>query len=220
MTETIDISHEPDLGYVFYPATAENNFGSTRFDVILSEHPTRRHYDPENVQVTIARQTHVDAIHLNYTAPPAQFRVCPGRIVLTDRVHKQVSAFCFGGDLRIIHQPPDAICVFQSPVSILDITTYHSAHMLFANEVEILIAERRAAWDPHHPHQFEQHLAQVDPTLLYAACLDTLATKFAAMPHSNDPARRQFVHLLQKEIKSWQQNGRWPLAIPKLTELL
>ncbi|MCL4266641.1 MAG: hypothetical protein KJ069_25830 [Anaerolineae bacterium] len=220
MTKTIDISHEPDLGYVFYPATAENNFGGTRFDVILHEQPTQRHYDPENVQATIARQNGTETLHLYYTTPSGQYRVCPGRIVLTDRVGKQVVAFCFGGDLHVIHQPPETICVFQSPVPMLDMTTYHSTDMLFANEVEILIAQRRAAWDPQHPHHFEQHMAQIDPALLYAACLDALATKFAAMPHGSDPTRRQFVHLLREEMKSWQQNGRWPLAIPRLTDLL
>jgi hypothetical protein len=220
VAEKIDISHEPDLGYVFYPATAENNFGGTRFDVILSEHPTRQHYDPESIQVTVARQNDTDPIHIHFTTPPGHFRVCPGRILLTDRTGKHVTAFCFGGDLHIIHQPPETICVIQSPVSILDLSLYPSTDMLFANEVEILMAQRRAAWNPQQPYLFEQHMAQVDPAMLFAACLDALAAKFASMPHVTDPLRRHFVHLLHQEIKSWQQDGRWPAPVPPLEELL
>jgi hypothetical protein len=92
--------------------------------------------------------------------------------------------------------------------------------MLFANEVEILLAQRQAVWAPQHPHHFEQQMAQLAPTAFYVACLDALATKFDAMPHSSDSLRRQFVHLLHQEIKSWQQDGRWPSALPKLAELL
>lgn len=218
MTAMIDISHEPDLGYVFHPASGY--FGGTRFDVIMHAQPTQRHYDPEKVQATTARQSGTDTLYLRYTTAPGQYRVCPGRIVLTDRVGKQVVAFCFGGELHIIHQPPETICVFQSPAPILDLTRYRSADALFANEVEILLAQRRAVWNPQQPHRFDQHIAQVDPAVLYAACLETLAAKFAAFPHMDDQVHWQFVHNIQQEIKVWQQDGRWPVPVPSLADLL
>ncbi|HRQ41759.1 MAG TPA: hypothetical protein PLD25_27880 [Chloroflexota bacterium] len=218
MSTTIDISHEPDLGYVFHPANG--CFGGTRFDVIMRALPTQRHYDPEKVQATIVRQSGTETVHLHCTASPGQYRLCPGRIVLTDRVGKQVAAFCFGGELHIIHQPSETICVFQSPAPIVDLTVYHSANALFANEVEILLAQRRAAWNPQQPHRFEQHMAQVDPAVLYAACLEALAAKFATFPHLGDPVHHQFVHNIQQEITDWQQDGRWPSAVPNLAELL
>lgn len=219
MIPSIDLSHEPDLGYVFYPA-AKNSFGGVRFDVIFHEQPTLRHYDPERVQATIAGQLTPETIHLHFSSTSAQFRLCPGRIVVTDRVGKQVSVFCFGGDLQVVQHPPKTVCVFQSSSPILDLTTYHSAEMLFANEVEILLAQRRAAWLPQQPFLFEQRLAQVDPALLYMVCLHTVATKFRSFPHMDDPAYQEVVHLLHEEMKVWQSNGRWPATLPTLAELL
>ncbi len=92
--------------------------------------------------------------------------------------------------------------------------------MLFANEVEILIAQRRAAWDPEHPHRFEEHLAQVDPVDLYVACLQELKTKFTGNYPINDPVYHEFVHLLGQEIEAFKQNARWPTLVPKLADLL
>lgn len=221
MTETIDILHEPDLGYIFHPATAQNVFGGNRFDVVLHEHPTLRHYDPKSVEVTVvANQESTYTAHVHYHTVPDHFRVCAGRIMVTDRIGKRVEAFCFGGTLDIIHQHQETICVFQSPVPILDLRALHSVHMLFANEVEILIAERRAVWDPLHPHDFVHHLAQVDPTSLYVACLDAIAAKFAEYPLVSDPVYHQFIHLLHEEIETWRRDGRWPLIVPKLADLL
>ncbi len=218
MTTVIDTSHEPDLGYVFHPANS--CFGGTRFDVIMHAQPTQRHYDPEKVQATIVRQSGTETVHLHCTTSPGQYRLCPGRIVLTDRVGKQVAAFCFGGELHIIHQPPETICVFQSAAPILDMTVYHSTDALLAKEVEILLAQRRAAWNPQQPHRFDQHIAQVDPAVLFAACLEALVAKFATFPHVSDPVHRQFVHDVQQEIKGWQQDGRWPAPLPPLADLL
>jgi hypothetical protein len=221
MNEMIDIPHEPDLGYIFYPAADDGVFGSTRLDVVLHEHPTRRHYDPESIQVTIATsQESTNVLHFNYSTPSDRFRVCAHRILIVDRVGKRIEVFCFGGTLDILNHQQETICVFQSPAPILDLTSLHSVHMLFASEVEILIAERRAAWNPHHPHEFMRHLAQVEPTSLYIACLDTIAAKFAEYPHISDPVYHQFIHLLQQEIEAWRRNGRWPLIVPKLTDLL
>jgi len=220
MTDDIDLSQEPDLGYVFYPPTDENGFGGNRFDVVLTEHPTLRHYDPHRIQVTLVYGRDGVSSRIHHSNLPGNFRVCPGRVVLTDRVGKQVEVFCFGGTLEIIAQSPETICVFQSPVPILDLRTYHSTAMLFANEVEILIAQRRAAWDPEHPHRFEEHLAQVDPVDLYVACLQELKTKFTGNYPINDPVYHEFVHLLGQEIEAFKQNARWPTLVPKLADLL
>lgn len=220
MEPLIDISHEPDLGYVFYPPLKEAIFGGTRFDVIFHEQPTLRHYDPQSLRCTISRSERIETMLIHYATLPDHYRIIAGRIILVDRVNKHIEAFCFGGTLDILRHQQETICIFQSPVSILDLNTYHSSDMLMSNEVEILIAERRADWDPHHPHDFEMHMAQLDPELLYVSCLETLITKFADHPLLIDPVYREFLHLLQQEKATWQQNGRWPLLLPKLEDLL
>ena len=220
MDTSIDITHEPDLGYIFFPRMGEDVFGNSRMDVIFHEHPTLRHYDPQSTRCTIAHNASSENFLIHHATPPGHFRICAGRVLITDRVQKHVEAFCFGGDLDIFHHQQETICVFQSPVPILDLNTYHSPDMLLANEVEILIAGRRAVWDPQHPHDFEAHLAQLDPVDLFIASLDALIAKFANPSFQHDPVNRQFFHMLETERSDWQRNGRWPVIVPKLMELL
>lgn len=220
MNNTIDISQEPDLGYVFYPRKEEDLFGNLRMDVIFHEQPTLRHYDPQSTRCTVARHGSSETLLIHYGTPPDHYQICAGRILISDRVAKHVEGFCFGGTLDIFHRPQETICVFQSPVPILDMNTYHSTDMLLANEVEILIAERRAAWDPQHPHDFTAHLAQLDPTTLFITSVDALTAKFANHPLLIDPVYRQFFHMLEHERSEWQQNGRWPADVPRLMDLL
>lgn len=220
MNHTVDISQEPDLGYLFYPLAGNGIFGNSRLDVIMHQHPTLRHYDPESVRCTVAGTESAVTLLIHYTTQSAHYRVCAGRILITDRVEKHVEAFCFGGTLDIIHRAQETICVFQSPVPILDMNTYHSPDMLLANEVEILIAERRAAWDPQHPHDFAAHLAQLDPTALFATSLEVLTAKFSNRHFLLEPSYRQFFHMLEEERDTWQKNGRWPITVPRLTDLL
>ena len=220
MDNTIDISHEPDLGYIFHPRKGEDVFGNSRLDVIFHDQPTLRHYDPQSMRCAVARQENIETISIHYRIAPDHYRICAGRILISDRVAKHVEAFCFGGTLDIFRHQEETICVFQSPVPILDLNTYHSPDMLLANEVEILIAERRAAWDPLHPHDFAMHLAQLDPTTLFVTSVEVLITKFAHHPLLIDPSYRQFFHMLEQERTDWQQNGRWPAVVPQLMNLL
>jgi hypothetical protein len=49
----LDISHEPDLGYIFFPSELPHHPGHPRLDIILTEVPTERHFDPLKVQFQI-----------------------------------------------------------------------------------------------------------------------------------------------------------------------
>ena len=50
----LDLSHEPDLGYIFYPYETPDHPGHPRLDIIIHEKPTNRHFDPQKVQYKVA----------------------------------------------------------------------------------------------------------------------------------------------------------------------
>ena len=87
-------------------------------------------------------------------------------------------------------------------------------------EAEILLAERRADWNPRQPHTFEQRLATAVPLQLYACCLSVLYEKFSRHPKQHDQLQHNLSHFVTSEIKFLQQTGQWPANIPPLKELL
>jgi hypothetical protein len=77
--------------------------------------------------------------------------------------------------------------------------------------VEILIAERRAAWS-QDLETFERRLVSADPLTMYLACLKALDQKFDLLPHSsatlqhlryflhNEPATMYHLHPLYSHV--------------------
>lgn len=212
----LDLSHEPDLGYIFYPHEVPKHSGHPRLDIIISTTPTQRHFDPEKVRFQIVlppnRIEHI-TIHHPWTLGK-RYQVSAGRIFITDRVPKIVEAFSFGGDLQILSTAEQTVCALVSAAPIFGLCAPHDLPMWLTAEVEVLLAKQQAHWDPQHPHDFETHLATVDPFLLYASCLQMLQDK-AWPAHIN----RDGVHFVQAEIKRLKEAGEWPLPLPLLDQL-
>lgn len=216
----LDVSHEPDLGFIFYPSEISFHYpGHPRLDVILTEHPTERHFDPTKVQYQIAspqnRTEHL-TIHHPWSSGN-RYRVCAGRIFITDRIGKKVEAFTFGGELQVFSEPQRTICALISPAPILDLCAAHNLPMWLTAEVEILLAEQKAQGASHHDNEVDLHLASVDPLLLYASCLQALRDKNWLL---HDEAHGEGPHFVQAEIKRLQQSGAWPLLVPAIEQLL
>lgn len=215
----LDISHEPDLGYIFFPSEIPHHPGHPRLDVVLTELPTERHFDPTKVQFQIAssqnRLEHL-TIHHPWTAG-TKYRVCAGRIFITDRIAKRVEAFSFGGELQIFSDQNRTICALTSPAPIFDLCTAHNLPMWLTAEAEILLAQQKAQGLLHHDAEFDAHLSRVAPLLLYASCLQALQEKSWPAP---DEVYGEGPHFVQAEIKRLQQAGEWPLLVPNLAQLL
>ncbi|MEZ4591286.1 MAG: hypothetical protein R3D55_09090 [Chloroflexota bacterium] len=214
----LDLTHEPDLGYIFYPSEFSHYPGHPRLDVILTTEPTERHFDPSKVQFqVISAQNHLEhlTIHHPWTGG-ARFRVCAGRIFITDRINKKVEAFTFGGNLQILAESDHTVCALTSPAPIFDLTVTHNLPMWLTAEVEILLAQQKAHWQPHHHDLFDAHLAQIEPFVLYTSCLQALYDKkFPA----GEEAYGEGTHFIQAEIKRLKNAGTWPLQLPSLTQL-
>jgi hypothetical protein len=218
----VDLSHEPDLGYIFYPHDISNHPGHPRLDVIIPAEPTFRHYDPVKVQFQVipaAAELERLTIHHPWSLGH-QYRVSAGRILITDRKGKKVEAFSFGGDLQVQNEQTRTICAHTSPAPIFPLFFPHALPSWFAVEAEVLLAERKADWDPLHPHNFEAHLTTVEPFHLYAGCLHALQEKVDAQLRKRDQMAGQGSYFVRAEIKRLKQAGMWPVPLVPLADLL
>jgi hypothetical protein len=163
-----------DLGYTFYPPRHHHDPGHPRLDITLRASPTELHFDPEKVELHIVSPTE-RIENLSVTHPWTgirDFQVYPGRIVLRDRVDKTAKAFTFGGRLEIHPEDKQTVCTIQSNAPILSLTIDRSLAVMLAEEVEIMLAERRAAW-ANDISSFEDRLKSIDPSTFYLATLNT-----------------------------------------------
>ena len=97
----------------------------------------------------------------------------------------------------------ETVCALTSNAPIFPVTPEHDLPMWIVTELEILLAQQRAHWDPQHPHAFETHLSTVDPFTLYASCLQALQAK-SAQPGMGITSDHYGYHFVDKEI-TWLQ---------------
>jgi hypothetical protein len=214
-------STEPKLGYDFHPGTAARFPGHPQLDVTLWDVPTQRHFDPEQVKFETAGKDQPEPLVVTHPwSGPRNFRVCAGRIYIDDRKHKRVEAFSFGGQLEIEKRPELTICRLKSTAPIFDMIDLCSLSTVFATEAEILMATRRADWDPEHPKSFERHLITAVPLELYACCLTILRKKSSYYREHYDQCYHQLAHFIANEIQYLQETGQWPPIVPPLEEIL
>jgi hypothetical protein len=105
-----------DLGYQLLPRTHRDSPGGSGLVVALRKEPTGKHFDPKAIRVRL-RDVHGVAkqrsLSLLSQAPDSD-RVCPGRVILTDRMDKRVEFFTFGGSLQVISAPDAQVYALRS----------------------------------------------------------------------------------------------------------
>jgi hypothetical protein len=212
-------TNQPDLGYIFYPG--QSYFGEQRFDVILRREPTHEHFDPEKIHLKVNSHRSVQLLDIQHPwRQTGESQLCPGHIRIIDRFHKFIDLFSFGGSVQITAVSHKTTCAFTSPAPFLDLTAGHTLCILFANEVDVLLAQQRARLNPRIPTEFDSKLADLDPLAFYVSCLQTLRKKFADTTIYSDPTHQHFRHDLSLEIARLQDENSWPSSIPTLAELL
>jgi hypothetical protein len=222
-------SDEGELGYTFHPHLYPHAPGHPQLDIVLRAAPTGLHFDPKRVRLAVASAS--NGIEFLTVRHPWQwerhYRACIGQVSLHDHKNKIVEAFTFGGDLQITPEENRTTCVLSSPAPIVEVlpeplTRGPSVHMMLVEEVEALIAQRRATWDREHtPAAFDKRLAAAEPLTLYLACLEALKEKYAHFPHkAEDELTHQFVAFLHAEIEVLDELGTWPAHLPPLDDLL
>ena len=220
---------EQSLGYYFHPRRYPHAPGHPRLDVVLRAVPSGEHFDPDCLRLVIVSGESAPrflSVHHPWRGAE-RLRVCPGFVNLRDRKDKTVEAFTFGGDLRITSREDRTTCVLTSPAPIIEFAPDPrlpdpTIPPMLVEEVEVLIGQRRAAWERHHPSaNFDRRLVAADPLLLYCACLEALLERIASFPlKAGNGPHQDFAHYLRAEIRTLRQRGDWPPEVPPLSELL
>lgn len=194
-----------DLGYDFERRTRPGAPGGNRLTISVYGEPTRRHFDPQRVCLTVATLSGVDDLHIHHPWHGRDaYPLVAGRIRMADRNQKCVAAFSYGGHLEIVEGADHTHLVITSPAPVLDLTVPDRTTIpaLLAAETEVLIAQRRARWSCQYGgHDFDARLAHVDPAAFYAACIAALVERFDAMPCC-DPLDAPFVRFLCAEQRT------------------
>jgi hypothetical protein len=197
LPDTFSESHQ--LGYAFSPAVQSDTPGHLTLEVVLHAAPTGRHFDPENVRYPIAVGHRLDFLFITHPAGDSdQYRVCAGRVIVRDRIGKQVEAYSLGGELVVETAGAHTLCRLTSSAPILDLTVPNSLSTRLAEEIAILLAERRAAW-AQRPAGYDERLTQVDPRQLFAASLIELSRKFSHSSHTADDVIHRLIEFLHSE---------------------
>ena len=213
---TVTTKNEPDLGYIFFPATHDDALGHPRFDVVLQTQATERHFDPLSVTFSAKSRSGVEHLSIHHPWNDSQsHKILAGRIIVLDRQKKEVEAFTFGSDLQIVSDKEQTICVFTSPVPILHLLSPQSIATDFADEVEGFLARYRARLG----REYDLRVAGIDPMLLYIACLDAIQEKLTHLPHAHTGERHHFQQWIPKEIKRLDMAGKRPLLVKTLDDL-
>ncbi len=215
------------LGYYFHPSDRSHSPGHPGFTVVIEATPTMEHFDPQYLQLPIRAPSELDQsdgvemlkVHHPWPEDRGEFHVTPGSIIVSDRSWTKVEAFTFGGEMHVRTEEDRTRCEVESPAPILWLFEENLIPMMLAENVEMILAERRAIW---HRRQegFEARLARVQPSALYMACLGHLHTRFGASQHKELPRIQGFLEFIEDEIRVLRADGEWPEEVPAIDELL
>jgi hypothetical protein len=191
--------------------------------VRLHARPTFRHFDPSDVHLPVVSETRgLEMLKIQHPWHGGEEqRVSCGRIILHDRKGTSVEAFTFGGALHIHASSEVTQCRLTSAAAILALhgAAGQEAAEMLVEEVEILLAERRAAW-AHEPRAFDARLAACPALTLYASCLVALRQKLQPRLSSAPEIFRRMEHALSEEAEALRSEHLWPEVVPPLIDLL
>ena len=212
-----------DLGYVFSPPCHPNQLCHRQLDITIHDMPTLQHYDPEAILFRVVPDllgNSVIKVRHPWTVKE-KHHVFVSKVIMRDRVDKVVEAFTFGGELLIMSNNKYTHCSLKSPAPILLLDPLLQIETNLADEVEIILAERREIWDEEHPKDdFDKRLADTDPFMLYLASIKAIQEKFNRFPNPLPEYLFGFTHFLQIESSKLQKEGLWPLNLPTISQLL
>ena len=176
----------PKIGYLYHYPRLDHPTDNFRLDIFISSIPTEQHFDVLRAHFFVkhlkGKLEHLTISHpWNYEKTA---HVCAGVVEMEDRKGKKEEAFTFGGKLKIESQDLQTVCTLVSPAPILEISEATPLNELLIDELEILLAERRASY-PNHL-EYETQLEKSDPFELYLACLNELIQKFEGFPHKDE----------------------------------
>ncbi len=217
---------ESDLGYRFVPERYPQSIGHPKLEINILCDPSEQHFDPKIVRIPIftsMKNPHPHQIEQLRLYHPwvyqHEYRMAPGLISLSDRKDKTIKVFTFGGSVTIDSDENCTTCLIQSDAPIIEVTRAKPAVMRFVEEVEIILAERRAVW-VEDLTGFEARLEEVPVSLLYAIFLKELAEKSDEEQGNASFPGREFINIIEGERDNLKSTGRWPEEVPSVLDIL
>jgi hypothetical protein len=212
---------EEDWRYELLDPPHSGSPGYGRLAVSIWEKPTGKPYEPETLHLHLWDVTGMirgDTLRGGTSRLPSS-RVCPGRVMLADRVGNRVEFFAFGGSLELTVRPGELVYVLRSPVPILELTAEEgSVADQLAFETESLLGQVAARWGGDD-QGFHQCLAKAAPLPLYVATVQTMLLRLESVE-----ALATFYHelndLLLRERRWLRAQELWPAEPLLLEDLL
>jgi hypothetical protein len=224
--QNTDLKAVDALGFTIHPHLYSNAPGSHRVDICITDIPTQLHFDPERLHCRVkSNSDDVETLQVRYRKTGMSlgetYTLIAGPISLFDRMGEEVIFFTLGGKLTIQIQEATTFCKIESPVPILQKDRVHRIPRMLAEEIEILLAERRAAWLPNVDH-FNKKLATVDPFVLYATCLESIRCSYLRLPVVTNTRAQDMLGFVRREMRVLRERGQWASwwSAPALADIL
>jgi hypothetical protein len=210
-----------DWGYYLLPRAHSHSPGYTGLRIAIRETPTKSHFDPESIRLRLRdKPGSANWTKLELGSPgQGTGHVCPGRVIVRDRLDKRVHFFTFGGSLEVAFAPGVTVYSLHSPAPILELTEpEESIPDQLASETEAIMGEVQAKWGSNDAG-FARRLAQVDPFQFYLASLHSILLRYGHSRALRESFEDLYDALLGEE--EWlMQAGQWPVQPLMLEELL
>ena len=211
-----------ELGYRFIPFEHRDSIGFKDLVINITEKQTGEHFDPVHVNIPAAFNGNKSYEHLTVFHPftaASELQLAPGIITIKDRKGKKEEAFSFGGKVHIDVQPSCTTCCLVSNAPILFSNHSNKIIQCLMEEIQILLAERRASWI-RDEEAFERKMMACDPLILYTAILSSIKAHFSDRELQSIGPNRKMLNLIRREINDLKHTGEWPTDIPPISELL
>ncbi len=209
-----------DWGYYLLPQSHHDSPGYTGMLVAIREQPTGKHFDPKALYLPLRDEGVAKWTKLRWSSPPTDSNhVCPGRVILSDRVDKLVEFFTFGGSLEVASGAGEMVCSLRSPAPVLElIAQQETIPDQLASETEALMGKIKAKWKLGDKG-FNRRLAEVDPLQFYLATLQSILLQYERSPTLEEIYHKCRDALLRE--KEWLvAKDLWPTNPPRLEHLL
>jgi hypothetical protein len=191
---------EDHLGYQLSGTSREHEPGYPTLEIWLSEQPSEAHFDPEQIQLAIWDDQHLDTISIEHPwSGDHVLQLAPGEVILMDRKEKHMDGFIFGGSLTIDVQDDHTYLRLSSEAPIMLRNIQQPEVAVLIEEASILLARRRAFY-AEQPEVLEVKLGRLKPLQLYAAFLLSIQAIFDELPASDDEVALKAQHIVHAEL--------------------
>ena len=218
----------PEWGYLLTEPPYPEAPGGQVLTLCFRPQPTGEHFDPDKASFPVVLQAAHGPLGDRFALSevkvghpwegPTTYQGAPGQIRAWDHKGREVTWFTFGGTLTLASSPRCTLARFTSPAPIVEMGPEDEVILLFAEEAEELLAQRKAA---HLPDRLEVLAARVhtlDPWLLYCVVLRTLEAKLAQLRKL--PLEERLWEYLNRQITRLQEEDRCPRRLPSIEEIL